>query len=152
MANMQAMEMLRDLAQRSSDKAIENLGHLRRQQQEAETQLEQLKQYRDEYRHKLHDGLKTGVSSSQWHDYQQFLGSLDKAIEQQQRRLGEHQGRVENGMRQWQGEHRKLNAYSTLHARGERELAYQASKREQRDSDELAAQLRRRQHAGDDRR
>ena len=117
LANMHAMQMLRDLAQRSSDKAVENLGHLQRQQQEAQNQLGQLQRYRDEYQRKLHDSLTRGVSSSQWRDYQQFIASLDKAIEQQQRRLGEHQTRVENGKQHWQGERRKLNAYDTLHTR-----------------------------------
>lgn len=145
LANMQAMEMLRDLAQRSSDKAVESLGQLQRQQQEAQTQLGQLQRYREEYQRKLHDSLTQGVSSSQWRDYQQFIGSLDKAIEQQQRRLGEHQTRVDSGRQHWQGERRKLNAYETLHARGERDAAYHQARQEQRHSDEMAAQLLRRQ-------
>jgi len=145
LANMQAMQMLRDLAQRSSDKAVEDLGRLRRQQQSAEERLEQLQQYRDEYQRKLHDSLAKGVSSSQWRDYQQFLGSLDNAIDQQRRLLGEQQTRVEHGVHRWQGELRKLNAYDTLHARGEREQAYRQARNEQRHSDEMAAQLRRRQ-------
>ncbi|GHB08675.1 flagellar export protein FliJ [Salinicola rhizosphaerae] len=145
MGNLQAMEMLRDLAQRSSDKAVEDLGRLQRQQQDVERQLEQLMQYRDEYQRKLHATLASGVTSSQWRDYQQFLGSLEQAIAQQRLRLGDQQARVESGKRHWQGEHRRLNAYSTLHARGERELAHRAAKHEQRTSDELAAQLRRRQ-------
>ncbi len=146
MANMQAMQMLRDLAQRSSDKAVENLGQLQRQQQDAESQLGQLQRYRDEYQRKLHDSLTQGVSSSQWRDYQQFIGSLDKAIEQQQRRLGEHQTRVESGKQHWQGERRKLNAYETLHTRRMREADRHQARHEQRHSDEMAAQLRRRQH------
>lgn len=148
MANRPAMQMLRDLAQRSSDKAVENLGHLQRQQQEAQDQLAQLQRYRDEYQRKLHDSLTQGVSSSQWRDYQQFIGSLDNAIEQQQRRLGEQQSRVETGKQHWQGEHRKLNAYETLHTRRQSEAAHQLSRHEQRHSDEMAAQLRRRQQDG----
>jgi len=144
-ANREAMQMLRDLAQRSSDKAVQELGHLQRQQQEALNQLDQLQRYRDEYRQKLHDSLAKGVSSSQWRDYQQFIGSLDNAIAQQQHRLDDQQSRVETGKQHWQGEHRKLNAYETLHARRQSEAAHQASRHEQRHSDEMAAQSRRRQ-------
>lgn len=151
MANMQAMQMLRDLAQRSSEKAVETLGQLQRQQQEAHNQLDQLQRYRDEYQRKLHDSLTQGVSSRQWRDYQQFIGSLDKAIEQQQRRLTEHQTRVESGKLHWQGERRKLNAYDTLHARGQRDIAQQQARHEQRHSDEMAAQLRRRQQDAEQR-
>lgn len=145
LANMQAMQMLRDLAQRSSDKAVEDLGHLRRQQQDAESRLSQLQRYRDEYQRQLHDNLSKGVPSSQWRDYQQFLGSLDNAIEQQRRLLGEQQIRVDHGVHRWRGELRKLNAYDTLHARGEREQVRRQARHEQRNSDEMAAQLRRRQ-------
>ncbi|WP_251978480.1 flagellar export protein FliJ [Salinicola avicenniae] len=142
---MQAMEMLRDLAQRTSDKAVEDLGRLRRQQQESEVQLAQLKRYRDEYQQRLHDSLSNGVSSRRWQDYQQFIGSLDQAIEQQKRRLGAQQQHVDQGVQRWQGERRKLNAYETLHARGERAQARIEARQDQRQSDEMAAQLRRRQ-------
>ncbi|WP_110687274.1 flagellar export protein FliJ [Salinicola aestuarinus] len=145
MANVESMEMLRDLAKRQSDKAVEDLGHLRRQHQDAEARLTQLEQYRDEYRQKLHDALSAGVSSSQWRDYQQFLASLDRAIEQQRRQLGEQQARVEGGMHRWQGEQRKFNAYDMLHTRGLHERSHRQAKDEQRQSDEMAAQLRRRQ-------
>ncbi len=145
MANVESMEMLRDLAKRQSDKAVEDLGHLRRQHRDAEARLVQLEQYRDEYRQKLHDTLSSGVSSSQWRDFEQFLASLDRAIEQQKRQLGEQQTRVDGGMHRWQGEQRKFNAYDMLHSRGLRERTYRQSKDEQRQSDEMAAQLRRRQ-------
>ncbi|WFF42838.1 flagellar export protein FliJ [Salinicola endophyticus] len=145
MANMQAMAMLRDLARDSSDKAVKDLGQLQRQRQEAETRLEQLLQYREEYQHKLHASLTEGVSSTQWRDFQQFLASLDSAIAQQRRLLSEQESRVESGVTRWRGEQRKLNAYDTLYARGERDQLQRHARAEQRHSDEMAAQLRRRQ-------
>lgn len=151
MANVESMQMLRDLAKRKSDKAVEDLGRLRRQHQDAEERLRQLEQYRDEYRQKLQDALSTGVSSSQWRDFQQFLASLDRAIEQQQSQIGEQRSRVDGGMSRWQSETRKLNAFETLHARGMHERSSRQAKDEQRQSDEMAAQLRRRQQHETDR-
>ncbi len=72
---------LRDLAQDAVGHAIQQLGQARQAQQSAEQQLSMLLNYQDEYRQKLNHQLSDGMNSSHWQNYQQFIGTLEQAID-----------------------------------------------------------------------
>lgn len=43
--------------------------------------------YQDEYRQKLNHTLCDGMDSSRWQNYQQFIGTLEQAIDQHRQQL-----------------------------------------------------------------
>lgn len=43
--------------------------------------------YQDEYRQKLNHQLSDGMNPSHWQNYQQFIGTLEQAIDQHRQQL-----------------------------------------------------------------
>ena len=76
------MSTLRDLAQQDVDDATTALGKSRQAYLHAEQQLSMLLNYQDEYRQKLNQGMSGGMDASRWQNYQQFIRTLDQAIDQ----------------------------------------------------------------------
>ncbi|MHB0775313.1 flagellar export protein FliJ [Halomonas sp. WWR20] len=146
MAHTAPLDTLRDLTREARDQATQELGRLRRAHQEAQARLEQLQQYRHEYRQKLQHSMQGGIDPASWHNYQQFLVSLDQAIDRQRQQLGDQARRVDHGLGNWQGQQRKLNAYDILAERREQASQRHATRLEQRQFDEIAARSARRQN------
>src|SRR5216117_2211524 len=77
------LNTLADLAQNDTDTAARELGRLQGLRTQAEQQLNQLTQYRHEYRERMQAVAAQGMSSGRWQDFSRFLDSLDQAIRQQ---------------------------------------------------------------------
>lgn len=129
---------LRDLAQDAVEQATQQLGQVRKAQQAAEQQLSMLLNYQDEYRQKLNHQLSDGMDSSHWQNYQQFIGTLEQAIDQHRRQLMQWGQKVDHAMKQWQDKQQRLNAFDTLHTRAQSAERQMENKRDQKLMDEFA--------------
>lgn len=87
MAQHGALETLKDLAEKEVDDAARLLGEMRRGCQQAEEQLKMLIDYQNEYRSNLNTDMGNGIASNRWINYQQFIQTLEKAIEQHRLQL-----------------------------------------------------------------
>ncbi|MDF7679675.1 flagellar export protein FliJ [Enterobacteriaceae bacterium ESL0689] len=132
------MITLRNLAQDEVEQAERQLGQARQAQQAAEKQLTQLLNYQDEYCQKLNHTLCDGMASASWQNYQQFITTLDLAIEQQRQQLQQWGQKVDLAARQWQAKQQRLNAFDTLHTRARDAEQQQENKRDQKMMDEFA--------------
>lgn len=129
---------LRNLAQEAVEQAAQRLGQARQAQQAAEQQLTMLLNYQDEYRQKLNSTLSGGMESSRWQNYQQFIATLEQAIEQQRQQLLQWGRKVDHAVKQWQDHQQRLNAYDTLHTRAQNAELQLENKRNQKLMDEFA--------------
>ncbi|CAB1218679.1 flagella biosynthesis chaperone FliJ [Serratia liquefaciens] len=129
---------LRDLAQDAVEQATRQLGQVRKAQQAAEQQLSMLLNYQDEYRQKLNNQLSGGMESSNWQNYQQFIGTLEQAIAQHRQQLTQWGEKVDHAMKQWQDKQQRLNAFETLHSRAQSAELQLENKRDQKLMDEFA--------------
>lgn len=129
---------LRDLAQDAVEQATSQLGQVRKAQQAAEQQLSMLLNYQDEYRQKLNNQLSGGMESSNWQNYQQFIGTLEQAIAQHRQQLTQWGEKVDHAMKQWQDKQQRLNAFETLHTRAQSAELQLENKRDQKLMDEFA--------------
>lgn len=129
---------LRDLAQDAVEQATRQLGQVRQAQQAAEQQLSMLLNYQDEYRQKLNNHLSGGMESSNWQNYQQFIGTLEQAIAQHRQQLTQWGEKVDHAMKQWQDKQQRLNAFETLHTRAQSAELQLENKRDQKLMDEFA--------------
>lgn len=129
---------LRDLAQDAVEQATRQLGQVRKAQQAAEQQLSMLLNYQDEYRQKLNNQLSGGMESSNWQNYQQFIGTLEQAIAQHRQQLTQWEEKVDHAMKQWQDKQQRLNAFETLHTRAQSAELQLENKRDQKLMDEFA--------------
>lgn len=140
-----ALNTLRELAQQDVDQATRALGHARQACQQAQQQLEMLLNYQDEYRQRLNRGMNGGIAAASWYNYQQFILTLEQAIEQHRGQLAQCRTRLESATHSWQQKHQRLNAFSTLHERAEAQRQSILNKQDQKRMDEYAqrASLRR---------
>ena len=90
--------------------------------------------------------MTSGMSASDCHNYQRFIGTLDDAIVQQQGVLQQADENLNKGRLYYQQEKRKLNSLRRAGAtRAARRSAIAESRREQRLNDEYSARLVQRQ-------
>ncbi|PND34967.1 flagellar export protein FliJ [Achromobacter pulmonis] len=139
------LDMLINLAKESTDEAARLLGRLNAERGNAERQLGMLHDYRQDYLTRLQQAMVSGMSASDCHNYQRFIGTLDDAIGQQQAVLRQADENLAKGRQHWQQEKRKLNSYDALAQREVRARAVAESRREQRANDEYSARLVQRQ-------
>ncbi|MEM5274662.1 flagellar export protein FliJ [Cupriavidus taiwanensis] len=137
------LNTLADLAQTDTDAAARELGRLQGLRTQAQLQLDQLTQYRQEYRERMQVVAAQGITSSRWQDFSRFLDSLDQAIRQQGAALAKAEADLLAGRNRWQHQKRRLNSFDTLIARAEAKQGQVAARREQRANDEYAARLAR---------
>jgi flagellar FliJ protein len=129
---------LRDLAQDAVEQATKQLGQVRQAQQAAEQQLSMLLNYQDEYRQKLNQTLSGGMDSSHWQNYQQFIGTLEQAINQHRQQLLQWSQKVDQAIVHWQDKQQRLNAFETLNNRAQTAELLLENKRDQKLMDEFA--------------
>ncbi len=141
MAKPNPLHTLAELAQNDTDAAARELGQLQGLRTQAENQLNQLTQYRQEYRARMQAVATEGMTSGRWHDFSRFLDSLDHAIRQQTNALEKAESDLMAGRSRWQNQKRRVNSFDTLIARADAREEQVAARREQRTNDEYAARL-----------
>ncbi|NKI74831.1 flagella biosynthesis chaperone FliJ [Dickeya sp. CFBP 2040] len=130
--------MLRDLAQKEADAATTHLGHIQKAYLHAEQQLNMLLGYHDDYRQRLNDSMTEGMANTSWQNYQQFILTLEKAIEQHQHQLLNWSSRLNQAIKAWQEKQQRLNAFSTLQQREQTKMLAHENRQEQKRMDEFA--------------
>ncbi|WP_028455146.1 flagellar export protein FliJ [Chitinilyticum litopenaei] len=103
----------------------------------AQGKLDQLDQFRTEYRARLAGQSQGGMTVAQWRDYQLFLAKLDAACEQQQKEISRLLQLYEQSRTAWQECERKVNAFETLQLRHEQKELQREAKYEQKLLDEF---------------
>ncbi|MFC6282341.1 MULTISPECIES: flagellar export protein FliJ [Polaromonas] len=128
-----------ELAQKKSDEATRRLGELQNAHLSATQKLEMLLQYRQEYLDQLHGQMQGGVPSAYVRNFQNFIGTLNGAIEQQRALTLQADTRLGHGRSDWQHTKRRLNSFDTLADRVRQQDMLARNKKEQRESDERSA-------------
>ncbi|MDP3708542.1 MAG: flagellar export protein FliJ [Polaromonas sp.] len=133
------LAMLIELAQTKTDEATRRLGQLQNAHTSAAGKLDMLLQYRQEYLDQLKGQMRDGVASAYLRNFQNFIGTLDGAIEQQRALTLQADSRLGHGRSDWQHNKRRLTSFDTLADRVRQQEMIATGKKEQRDSDERSA-------------
>ena len=128
-----------ELAQTKTDEASRRLGQLQNAHTSAAAKLEMLLQYRQEYLDQFNGQMQGGLPSAQVRNFQNFIGTLDGAIEQQRALTLQADTRLGHGRSDWQHNKRRLTSFDTLAGRVRQQEIIVTNKKEQRDSDERSA-------------
>jgi flagellar protein FliJ len=105
---------------------------------ECECKLQELEQYRSDYRKNLDSISSKGTSVSILRDYQVFLARLTDAIKQQTQVVATARCACEFEMQAWQKSARRCKAIDHVVENWRTEERRESDRREQRDSDERA--------------
>lgn len=133
------LDTLTELAREARDAAGQTLANERRSQQQAATQLDTLRRYRLEYATRLQNAMHNGIDPATLHNYQQFLASLDAAVDRARAALEDHSQRVEGCQQHWREEQKRLTSYDTLANRRQEKARRIEQRQEQRHNDEMSS-------------
>lgn len=144
MSTKPALNLLIDVTHEAVDDAAKAIKQAATERDKAKEQLEMLHAYRLDYAQRLQENTQGGVTASNYLNFRRFLNTLDDAISQQNSIVAQSESRLEAGRQQWYAEKRRLGAYEALDTRQRQQQALRDARREQRASDEIAANLFRR--------
>jgi flagellar protein FliJ len=130
------LDTLIELAQSKTDDATRLLGHLQSARTSAAGKLDMLLQYRQEYLDQLQVQMRAGVAAAQLRNFQNFIATLDTAIEQQRAVTLQADSRLATGRSDWQHSKRRLTSFDTLADRARQQALITQNKREQKENDE----------------
>ena len=139
MALKSPIDTLIEIAEREVDDAAKLLGKAIRAHEDTLKKLDLLKQYRDDYALRLQDGASRGLSVSQYTNFLSFLAKLDTAIEGQKQVVLDAEHRITMAKTEWQASEKKRLSYDTLQNRAQSILLKKEAKRDQKQTDEMAA-------------
>ncbi len=133
MGQSTALETLHDLAEKEL-----RLGEMRKGFQQAEEQLNMLINYQFEYSTNLNNTMSQGIASTRWQNYQQFIQTLEKAIDQHRQQLSAWTSKVDQALNFWQEKQKRLQAWQTLRDRKATEMLLAENRLDQKQMDEYA--------------
>lgn len=135
------VEMTRDLLSEASVR----LANSRKSEKQAREFMNTLLEYRADYTMEMQRLMREGMDAMTLGNYRAFVNSLDSAIQQANTTLKGLEQAVDASQNNWLDQHQKINAYETLIDRRVKTLQVKESRLEQRQTDEISAQLRVRQ-------
>ncbi|WP_220266006.1 MULTISPECIES: flagellar export protein FliJ [Enterobacteriaceae] len=138
MSQSNALNTLKDLAEKEVDDAALRLGEMRRGCQQAQDQLNMLIDYQHEYRSNLNQDMSQGIASNRWQNYQQFIQTLEKAIEQHRQQLMQWNSKVDQALGFWKEKKQRLQAWQTLSDRQASAALLAENRLDQKRMDEFA--------------
>lgn len=137
-----SLQTVLELMQTRADDATQNLARLIASERDAKSKLELLQQYRDEYAARFQQAAQSGINPREWHNYREFLGRLDEAIDVQRKTVAQQAKNTAAGQLHWQEQRKRLKAIDTLSDRHFAAENARELKREQKTQDEFAARYK----------
>ena len=131
-----SLQPLLNLAQQKNDAATRKLGQLNQQHQTAQEKLDALQQYRKDYQLKFQEEARNGMAPADMKNFQDFIGRLDQAIQQQTAVIEMTKAGVQTGRSELMDATRKMKSFDTLAQRHVDAEKKQEAKSEQRIQDE----------------
>ena len=128
-----------ELAQTKTDEATRRLGQLQNAQISAAAKLDMLVQYRKEYLDQFFGQMREGAALAYVRNFQNFICTLDAAIDQQRALTVQADTRLGLGRTDWRHNKQRLTSFDTLADRVRQQEIIASNKKEQRDSDERSA-------------
>lgn len=146
MAKHNPMDTLIDLTKNQADEAARQLQNLTTSRNNAQEQLSTLHVYREDYVERFEKASAAGMSAANYHNFRQFIATLDEAISQQNKIVTQLDHKLEQGKQRWFEQKRQLTSYETLLSRQANQRQLQANRTEQKINDELSMNQFRRRH------
>lgn len=141
MASSHPLETLQNRAEDASASAMAKLAEMLASLRDSENRLAMLMRYRDEYRGKMENSSRNGVSVIQLNNFRNFLARLEEAVAQQENDVQYWRTAVERSREFWREAERRSRSYGVLNDRRHERERDAAARIEQKQSDEHAARV-----------
>ena len=134
-----ALQAVLELMQTRADDSTLRLAKLITAERDAQSKLQMLTQYRDEYALRFQQAAQNGLNPRDWSNYREFLNRLDEAIAQQGRAVVVQASNTAAGQTHWRQQRTKLKAFDTLSQRHQSSEIARESRNDQKLQDEFAS-------------
>jgi flagellar protein FliJ len=141
MASSHPLETLQSRAEDATTTAMAKLAEMLAGLRDSESRLAMLHRYRDEYRTKMENASRNGVSVIELNNFRTFLARLEEAVAQQQADVNHWQAAVDRSREFWREAERRSRSYGVLNDRRHERERDAAERVEQKQSDEFAARV-----------
>lgn len=140
MARGFSLQILLEHATHRLEAAERLLRMLGRKEAEARQRLEEIHGYKREYQQRMTGAGEQGMEIHRLRDFHAFLLKIDQAIQHQESEVSRAHAHWEQAHGKWLEQRRQVKAYEVLAERHLREVGRLEEKRDQRLTDEAAAQ------------
>jgi flagellar FliJ protein len=139
MAQQSAIETLIELAEKEADDAAKALGKAISAHEDTVNKLNLLLQYRSDYEARLQNVAASGLTISQFSNFNAFIAKLDEAVNGQQIVVRDAERKVELAKSNWQAIEKRRLSYQTLKNRADTVQQQKEAKRDQKQTDDFAS-------------
>jgi len=139
----QRLQVIVDLKINQEKKYLEALGKQQNIKIQKETQLNSLKNYRQDYRDKNEHLIKSGISVMQLMEFRAFMEKMDKAIEGEEVTLKSLDSELERLRKNWEEAHMYTQGMQKIQGNARSSEQKQEEKKEQLEMDDRAARKKR---------
>jgi flagellar FliJ protein len=129
---------IHELAKSSEHLAAKELGASQRAVSDAESKLQELQRYRQEYLDQFSEASSGGISGARVQEYQQFIARLNMAIQQQKENVQVTQQAHQSVRAKWLDKHNRQRVLGKVIERCTVIESEQRERREQKMMDDLA--------------
>ena len=138
MKKSQRLKVIVDLNADNEKKALQELGIVQTKKGELEKQLENLEQYRQEYKDQYQSISEAGVNIAKLLEFRSFISKLDKVIEDQEQAISVLEDKLIFVRQSWERQHQKTRSLQKVCDSAKAEEVKLEDKREQNEQDERA--------------
>ena len=138
MKKSQRLKIIVDLNAENEKKALQELGKTQTKKGELQAQLDNLKQYRQEYNDQYQSISKAGVNIAKLLEFRSFISKLDKVIEDQEQAILRLESELVFVRKTWERQHQKTKSIQKVCDSAKAEELKKENKREQNEQDDRA--------------
>ncbi len=141
MKKSQRLKVIVNLYAENEKKALEALGQVQKEKQNALTQLENLLQYQQEYINNHNKNSEKRINIQKLIEFRAFISKLDKAIDEQKSEISQMEKKILLARKNWEMHHHKTNGIEKVCDGAAQEEMKIEEKREQNEQDDRATRL-----------
>jgi flagellar FliJ protein len=141
MKKSQRIKTIVDLKAAQEQDSLEALGVSQRKLMTLQTQVDGLKNYRQDYQDKFNLLGQAGTHVGQLMEFRSFMAKLDQAIAGQEYSLDQGKADVANKRKIWESMHQRTQSLQKIYQSALKTEQKQESKAEQLEQDERASRL-----------
>jgi flagellar FliJ protein len=136
MSPSKRLKPVQRFAHSKEQSAARSMGQSRKNLEQEEAKLKQLKQYHQEYLSRFQQISSEGMSASQLQEFRAFLAKVDEAINQQEEVVAASLVNHNNHKSNWKQKHSRTQALNKVIDRYRDQEQKIADRREQKENDE----------------
>ncbi|MEJ2618895.1 MAG: flagellar export protein FliJ [Candidatus Thiodiazotropha sp.] len=136
MSPSKRLKPVQRFAHTKEQNAARSMGKARKNLEQEEAKLLQLKQYHQEYLQRFEQMAREGMTATQLQEYRTFLAKLDEAINQQQQVVAASMVNHNSQKTNWKQKHSRTQALNKVIDRYQEQERQSADRKEQKESDD----------------